>query len=165
MNISDLVPWKDQRSLRRSDSPTAMRPLRQEIDRLFEDFFRGWESQLFSDEDMSAFNPALNLAETDSAFEATMELPGLAQEDIEVTLTRDGLAITGEKKDEEEERNKNYVRRERSYGYFQRVIPIPADTIDSEKIEAEFDKGVLKITMPKLESAKSPSRRIEIKSR
>ena len=161
MNISDLVPWRDRGSLRRPESSTAMRPLQQEIDRLFEDFFRGWEPRLFSDEEMNIFNPALNLAETDNAFEATLELPGLSQDDI----TRDGLTITGEKKDEEEERSKNYVRRERSYGYFRKIIPLPADTINPENIEAEFAKGVLKVTVPKRESANSQSKRIEVKSR
>lgn len=165
MNISDLVPWRERRSLQRRDGENAMRPLKQEVDRLFAEFFRGLEPQIFDDEEMNAFNPALNVAETDSSFEATMELPGLSQDDIEVTLTRNTLTVTGEKRDEEEERNKNYVRRERSYGYFRRTIPLPADSVDSEKIEAEFDRGVLKITMPKLETATSQSKRITVKSR
>lgn len=142
-----------------------MLPLRAEIDRLFEDFFQSWDMPARGAEEGGMFNPALNVAETDAAIEATMELPGLSEDEIEITLTRDGLTITGEKSDEEEEREKNYHRRERRYGYFRRTIPLPADSVDADKIEANFDKGVLTITMPKSEKAKGEARRIAVKSK
>ncbi len=161
MNISDLVPWRERRGLQRRDSGEMYSSMRQEMDRLFDDFFRSWDSQ---GESRGTFSPALNVAETDDAIEASMELPGLSQEDIEVTFSRDGLTITGEKKDEDEQRDKNFYRRERSYGYFRRTIPLPLDAVETEQIEAQFENGVLKITMPKRETARSQTRRIEVKA-
>ena len=164
MNISDLVPWRDRSStLRRRNGGQSLQPLRREMDRLFDEFFRGWESGFGSDEG-TTFNPALNLVESDDAIEATMELPGLSEDDIEITLGRDGLTVTGEKRGEEEERGKNYYRRERRYGYFRRTIPLPPEAVDAENVEAKFDKGVLTITMPKYETARTEARRIEVKS-
>lgn len=137
--------------------------MRREMDRIFDEFFRDWESE-FGLEEASAFSPALNVAESDEAIEATMELPGLSEDDIEITLGRDGLTITGEKKGEEEERGKNYFRRERRYGYFRRTIPLPPDAIDADNVEATFNKGVLTITVPKKEVAKSEAKRITVKA-
>lgn len=164
MNISDLVPWRDRSSsIRRRNGGTSLAPLRREMDRIFDEFFRDWESE-FGLEEASAFSPALNVAESDEAIEATMELPGLSEDDIEITLGRDGLTITGEKKGEEEERGKNYFRRERRYGYFRRTIPLPPDAIDADNVEATFNKGVLTITVPKKEVAKSEAKRITVKA-
>lgn len=164
MNISDLVPWSERRrDLRRRNGGRSLYPLRREMDRLFDEFFRGWEDE-FGGEEGRAFNPALNVAEKDDVIEATMELPGLSEDDIEITLARDGLTITGEKKDEEEERDKNYYRRERSYGYFRRTIPLPLEAVEADQVEAKFDKGVLTITMPKKEIAKTQAKRIAVKS-
>lgn len=163
MNISDLVPWKDRSSnLRRRDGGRSLYPLRREMDRLFDEFFRDWESDLGDDEGR-ALRPALNVSESDDTIEATMELPGLSEDDIDITLGSDGLTITGEKKGEEEERGKNYFRRERNYGYFRRTIPLPPDAVDADNVEAKFDKGVLSITMPKKETAKVQAKRIEVK--
>lgn len=164
MNISDLVPWRDRRDLQKRDGGDEMYPFRREMDRLFDEFFRGWDPGALRGEEMRTFNPALNVAESDDAIEASMELPGLSEEDIEVTLTSDGLTVTGEKKGEEEERGKNYFRRERSYGYFRRTIPLPAGAVDADKVEAKFDKGVLTITMPKREAAKREAKQITVKS-
>lgn len=164
MNISDLVPWRERRAIQRRNGDDMISSMRQEMDRLFDDFFRSWDPQRLDAEEGSLINPALNLAETDEVIEATMELPGLSQEDIEITLSRDGLTITGEKKEEGEEQGKNYFRRERSYGYFRRIIPLPVDAVEADRVEAAFDKGVLKVTMPKKEAAKGQARRIEVKA-
>jgi len=164
MNVSDLVPWRNRRSIQRRNGGDNMYPIRREMDRLFEEFFRGWEPELFRGEERGAFNPALNVAETDDTIEATMELPGLSEDDIEITLAREGLTITGEKKSEEEEHDKNFFRRERSYGYFRRTIPLPEDAVDADRVQAEFDKGVLRITMPKREAAQKQARRISVKA-
>jgi HSP20 family protein len=164
MNISDLVPWRDRSSLSRRSAEDPAYPLRREWDRLFDEFFRGWESEGAGGESGRMLNPALNVSESDDTIEASMELPGMSEDDIEITLGREGLTITGEKKNEEEESGKNYFRRERSYGYFRRTIPLPSDAIDADKVEANFDKGVLHITMPKRATAKSQAKRIEVKS-
>jgi HSP20 family protein len=164
MNISDLVPWRDRNSGRRRNGGDSNLPLRREMDRLFDEFFRSWDTEMTRGGESGMFNPALNVAESDDAIEATVELPGLSEDDIDITLTRDGLTITGEKKSEEEERGKDYFRRERSYGYFRRTIPLPPDTVQADKVEAKFDKGVLTVTMPKRENAKAQAKRITVKS-
>ena len=163
MNISDLVPWRDRRSLNRREDE-ALYPMRREMDRLFDEFFRGFEMEPWRGENGGRFNPSLNVSESDDAIEATLELPGLSEDDIEITLVGDRLTVTGEKRDEEEEHGKNYFRRERSYGYFRRTIPLPSDTVDADKVDAKFDTGVLKITMPKRETAQTQAKRISVKS-
>ena len=163
MNISDLVPWRDRRSLNRREDE-ALYPTRREMDRLFDEFFRGFEMEPWRGENGGRFNPSLNVSESDDAIEATLELPGLSEDDIEITLVGDRLTVTGEKRDEEEEHGKNYFRRERSYGYFRRTIPLPSETVDADKVDAKFDKGVLKITMPKRETAQTQAKRISVKS-
>lgn len=164
MNISDLVPWRDRNRMQRRNDGESLMPLRREMDRLFDEFFRSWESDLTRGTEGGPFSPALNVAESDEAIEATLELPGLSEDDIDITLTRDGLTITGEKRSEEEERDKNFFRRERSYGYFRRTIPLPTDSVEADHVEATFDKGVLTVTMPKREEAKTQAKRIAVKS-
>lgn len=162
MNISDLVPWRSRTpARRREDEPYYS--VRQEMDRLFEDFFRDFEMMPGERGRSGEFVPSVNVSENDSAIEATFELPGLSQEDIDVTLTHDRLTVTGEKRAEDEEERKNYFRRERSYGYFRRAIPLPAGVVDPDKVDASFDKGILTITMPKREESQAASRRITVK--
>lgn len=162
MRVSDLVPWRNNLPARRGETTgDSYDVMRREMNQLFDDFFRGLEP---GGEQGTTFNPRLNLTETDDQIEATVELPGMSEDDIDLTLTRDGLTIEGEKKGEKEEEGKNYYRQERSYGYFRRTIPLPPDVVDRDKVEANFDQGVLTITMPKREEAQTTSRRIPVKS-
>jgi HSP20 family protein len=135
--------------------------MRREMNQMFRDFFRGLEP---FDEEGGAFTPRVNVTESDAKIEATVELPGLSEENIDLTLTRDGLVIEGEKKAEKEEEGKSYHRRERSYGYFRRTIPLPPNVVDQDKVEADFDRGVLTVTLPKREEAQPVARRIPVKS-
>jgi len=107
------------------------------------------------------FAPRVNLAETDQAFEVTVDLPGMKPEEFSVELKEGQLWITGERRQESEEKGKTYHRVERQYGRFQRVIPLPA-AVNPEKIEAEYKDGVLHITLPKDETAQP--KRIPIKT-
>ena len=86
--------------------------------------------------------PAVDIAETDKAYEITAELPGMDEKNIEVKFADGVLTIRGEKKDEKEEKKKDYYLSERSYGSFQRSFQVP-DGVDTDKIEATFKKGVL----------------------
>ena len=90
------------------------------------------------------------------------ELPGVEEKDISVTLANGVLTIKGEKKQENEEKNESYYLTERSYGAFERSLRLP-DTVDEAKVEAKFDKGVLKVTAAKKPEAVKAERRIEIK--
>lgn len=145
----NLVPWQG-----------FTRPLfdfRREMDQMFDRFFG--EAQAESAAPM--FAPRINLAETDEAYELSVELPGMQPEDFHVELKNGELWISGEKKLESESQNKTWHRVERFYGQFRRVIPL-ATAVDEEKIEAEYRQGVLRLSLPKTANAKP--RQIPIKS-
>jgi HSP20 family protein len=105
--------------------------------------------------------PAANLAETESEFEVTVELPGIDRSDVQVELRGGDLWITGERKEEKEEKGKTFHRVERGGGKFRRVIPLPG-TVEEPKIEATYKDGVLKIMLPK--SKEAQPKQIEVKS-
>ena len=106
------------------------------------------------------FLPEANMVETDKAVEVAVELPGMKPEDVKVEIRKDALWITGEKKEEKEEKGKMFHRIERRAGMFRRVFPLPVEVVE-EKVDARFAEGVLKITLPKAE--KVAPKHIEIK--
>jgi HSP20 family protein len=145
--------------------------LRKEVDRLFDDFgddfwrrpFRsfaglekGWAQRF-------AASPPADIAETDKAYEITAELPGIDQKNIEVNVANGALTIKGEKKEETEEKKKDYYVSERRYGSFERSFGLP-EGVDADKIEATFKNGVLKVTLPKTAEAQKAAKKIEIKA-
>ncbi|HHZ10615.1 MAG TPA: Hsp20/alpha crystallin family protein [Rhizobiales bacterium] len=146
--------------------------LRQEIDRLFDDFHPlGWRSpfgRMAGGEvpwpKLGALQiaPAVDLVEKDNEFEITCELPGMDEKDIELKLAGDMLTIKGEKTEQKEEREKDYYLSERRYGSFQRSFQLP-DGIDTGKIDASFAKGVLTVKMPKSAEAQKKEKKIEVK--
>ncbi len=108
------------------------------------------------------FAPRINLAETQTDYEVTVELPGMKPEDFRVEMEGSELRISGEKKEEHEEKEKTYHRMERHHGEFFRVIPLPT-AVDAEKITAEYKEGVLTVKVPKTEEAKP--RKIDVKTK
>lgn len=106
--------------------------------------------------------PAVDVAETDKAYEIKAELPGLDEKDVEVKLVNGGLTIKGEKHEEKEEKQKDYYLHERRFGSFERYFQIP-EGVDSEKIEATFSKGVLTVMLPKTPEAQKPEKTIPVK--
>ena len=169
-------------SVKKSAVPASSRAwhplenLREEVDRLFEDFGRGfgnfpfgrtgtalepfWRSEAF----FGSTLPAVDVVEKESAFQISAELPGLDEKDVEVTVADDILTIMGEKRDEKEERDKNYFRSERRFGSFQRVFELPSG-IDQGRIEASFQKGVLKVVLPKTAEAQKKTKKIAINAK
>jgi len=145
--------------------------LRQEMDRLFEDFERGWgwPRSLFSIEPFWrreatwAAAPAVDVAETDKAYEITAELAGLTEKDLDVKLANGVLTIKGEKQEEKEEKKKDYYVSERRYGAFARSFRLP-EGVDTDKIEASFKNGVLKVTLPKTPEAQRAEKKIAVKA-
>ena len=105
--------------------------------------------------------PSIDLDETEDEIRVTAEIPGMDKEDFKVEITGDRLVIRGEKKSTHEERKKDYYYSECQYGSFCRSIPLPCE-VDTERAEAKYRKGVLKLTLPKTESSKA--RRIKIES-
>ena len=153
--------------------PREWRPfesLRREIDRLFDEVDRGFGGfpfrQSFADFEprwLRETAPAVDVAEKDRAYEITAELPGTDQNNIEVKLSNGVLTIKGEKRQETEEKKKNYYVSERSYGSFERSFQVP-DSVDADKIEAAFSKGVLTVTLPKTAEAQKPAKTIAVKA-
>jgi HSP20 family protein len=138
--------------------------MRDEMDRVFGRFERDWPlPSLFGRDSRSAMMvPELDVRENTNAITIEAELPGVEEKDVTVTLANGVLTIKGEKKQEKEEKSENYHLTERSFGSFQRSLRLP-DTVDDTKVEAHFDKGVLKVTAGKKPEAVKAERRIEIK--
>jgi len=98
----------------------------------------------------TGFMPELNGYETDTDFEVTVALPGMSKNDFEISYDVGSLTISGERKMEHEDKGHRYHRVESRFGRFSRTLPLPADLIDEEKINARYDNGVLYITIPKV---------------
>lgn len=102
--------------------------------------------------------PAVDVAETDKAYEIKAELPGLDEKNIEVKIANGVLSLKGEKQEEKEEKEKDYYRRERSFGSFECNFQLP-DNIEADKIEATFKNGVLSVTLPKSAEAQQQAKK------
>jgi len=163
MAIRDLLPssWRRDFSPLRRDENYPYHSLQQEMNRIFDDFFRGFDLAPFGTERFGAFSPSVDVKEDDKEMLIKAELPGLDEKDVEVTLTDGALTIKGEKKEEKEDRGKHYYRMERSYGAFNRVVALP-EGVDTDKANASFKNGVLNISLPKTEEARKNVRRITI---
>ena len=159
--------------------------LHDQLDRMFEDFasgfpfgmrmprfprsmfeiepFRGVERALAP---LGVMHPSVDIAESDKELTVSAELPGMTEKEVEVVLSDDMLTIKGEKRLEKEEKEKNYYLMERSYGAFQRSFRLP-ETVDTGKIAASFDNGVLTVRAPKRPqaAAKEKQKKIQIKSK
>jgi HSP20 family protein len=136
--------------------------MRDEMDRVFERFESGWPRlpSLFRRDGITV--PQLDVRENSKSIVIEAELPGVDEKDVSVSLANGVLTIKGEKKHEREEKGENYYLTERSFGSFERAVRLP-DTIDDAKVEAKFDKGVLKVTASKKPEAVKAERKIEIK--
>lgn len=161
MAIRDLVPFgkKNVPVRREDDNPFAV--LRREMDSLFDNFFRGFDLEPFESR-LGAFNPKVDVTENDKEIKISAELPGMDEKDIDVSIQKDVLTIKGEKKEEKEDKGKDYYRMERSYGSFSRSVPLPVE-VETDKVEAKFKKGVLSITLPKTAKAVAETKKIAVK--
>ena len=149
--MAHLVRWEPFRDLI---------SLREAMDRLFEESFirprAGWLAPL------GAGALAVDMYETDQDVVIKSSVPGVKAEDIDITITGDTLTIKGETKAEEKVEKANYVRQERRYGAFSRSVTLPT-TIVAEKAKAEFENGVLTLTLPKAEEVKPKAIRVKAK--
>jgi HSP20 family protein len=125
---------------------------------MFDDFFGG--RMLTRSRDL--WYPAVDIEEDKDAYRVSLELPGLAKEDVQISLEDGLLIVKGEKKYEQEKKEVNYHSYERRFGKFERVFRIHSD-IQQDKVEAKFKDGVLTIEMPKAESAKPKQIEISVK--
>jgi HSP20 family protein len=157
MSFRSLLPVRRDRNIPRADSHPFM-TLQREIDRLFDDFGRGFSSFGLATTDLT---PTMDVAESDKEIEITAELPGLEEKDVQITVADNSLTIRGEKRANKEEKDKNYRMVERSYGAFSRTLELP-DGVNFDAIKATIDKGVLKVTVPK--PAPAQTKKIEVKA-
>lgn len=149
-------------ALRQDSAGDPFVRLHNEINRLFEETFSAFPATL-SGFSSGGLTPSIDLRETDDAFEASVELPGVAEKDLDVQIADNVLSIRGEKRSErKEDGDEGYHFVERTYGSFARSIPLPAD-VDPDLIEGAFKDGVLRLSLPKLPEAKSRSRKVAIK--
>jgi HSP20 family protein len=164
MNLKSLIPIRRDRAVEHRD----VRPftaLQREIDRLFDDFARGFPGfgvpALAADK--ASLVPNMDVTETDNEIEVSAELPGLEEKDVQINVADNVLTIRGEKKVEKEEKDKekNYWLVERSYGSFYRSLQLP-DGIDPDAIKATITKGVLTVRVPK--PAPAQAKKIEVKA-
>ena len=126
---------------------------------LFETFWRDFGlSSLLRDE----LTPRVDVVESEDAVTVTAELPGVKPEEVELTVEGDMLTLRGEKREEKEQKEKNYHRVERRYGSFTRSIHLPS-SVDAEKVSAHAKDGVLTIEIPKREDAKPRKIQIDVK--
>ena len=163
MTIRDLIPWNRRRevAVRRGEEANPFLTLHREMNRLFDDVFRGLDVAPFGSDrflDRAMGWPNIEVSETEKEVKVTAELPGLEEKDVEVELANGVLAIKGEKKTETEDKGRLFS--ERYYGRFERRIPI--DDIEEDKVAASFKNGVLTVTLPKSEKAQQKVKRIAI---
>jgi len=172
MPDADIEVRKTQE--RPGGAPAPWQSFQSEMDRLFDRFTSGFgwpmarrffdiEPMKRRDLPLDVMVPAVDVGEDDKTYILTAELPGMDEKNIEVSTSGDILTLKGEKRQEKEEKSKNYYLSERSYGSFQRSLQLP-DGVDREKINASFAKGVLTITLPKTADAQKQQKKIEVKS-
>jgi HSP20 family protein len=153
MRLRSLVPFRESGGL--MPPGFGLFGLHREIDRLFNEFAQG-----MGPNGQQNLVPSIEVSETDKAIEVSAEMPGLERKDVEISIEDDTLTIRGEKKIEENHKDKNVQHSERTYGVFLRVLQLPPG-IDPSSVQATMSNGVLKITIPK--PARAEPKKIEVK--
>ncbi len=169
MSVRDLIPWGRNNG---SQAPAVLRDgerdpflsLHREVNRLFDDVFRGFGSGLPALAGASGFGggwPSVEISDGEKEITVTAEVPGLEEKDIEVLLDDGVLTLRGEKRSETQDKDRQFS--ERFYGRFERRIPLGYEITD-DKVEARFRNGVLTVTLPKSEKAQKQVKRIAIRN-
>ena len=167
MSVRDLIPWGRNNgnqlpSVFRDDDRDPFLSLHREVNRLFDDVFRGFDSGLPALGRPSSFGggwPNVEVSDGEKEIRVTAEVPGLEEKDIEVLLEDGALTLKGEKKSETEDKDRQFS--ERFYGRFERRIPLGYE-VEDDKVSADFKNGVLTVALPKTEGARAKAKRIAI---
>jgi HSP20 family protein len=186
MNLKKLAPWnwfnkenegdghavpvnKNRWIGREKSNPIQTSSVFGDSDRFFDTAFNGFGRSVFGKDPSllegitsHLLKPRLDLGATQKEYTVCVEIPGVDEKDIQLQIAHDTLTIFGEKKQETEKKDKRYYRLERSYGSFQRILSLPQDA-DQDKIEAQFKKGILTISIPRKAIAGSSVKQIQIK--
>jgi HSP20 family protein len=168
----NLIPWnwgkKNLPVRKENGSPseqTSYFSLQQDTNRAFENFFRTFETGMmmpFSELSERMFQPRVEVKESSNDVRISVELPGIDDKDLDVSISETYLSIKGEKREEKEANTSGYYRMERTYGSFDRSIPFPCE-IDKDKAEATFKRGVLIVTLPKTANSQQRIKKITVK--
>ncbi len=172
MPIRDLTPWnwfRGTRDLAPHQQPSNMNVespllnLQRDIDRMFDNFLQGfnvpYSVRPAGINAMAA--PRINITETRDAYQISAELPGVEEQDVDISLSGDVLTIKGERREEQESSERNYHRIESAYGAFQRSITLPEDA-DRDNINANFRNGILTIEVGKNAESQAETRKIPL---
>ncbi len=150
----DIIPWRKKREISR---------LRDDIDDMFERMFRSFSSGLpdiFTGE--GEIWPSVDVLEDKKNIIVKVEIPGMNPSDFDISLSDNVLTIKGEKKQEKEEKDKNFYMMERQYGTFIRRIPLPVE-VKEEKVKASYKDGILKVVIPKKKEVKESKIKVKVK--
>lgn len=159
MSLKSMLPsFMRSAELERAGNPFF--GLQSEINRMFDDALRGFPPSLAGMD--KVLSPALDVKETDQGLEVSAELPGVEEKDLDVSIAEGLLTIKAEKRQEQKKEEKGYYLMERSYGTVSRSIRLPFDA-DPDKVSATFDKGVLKIAIPRPAEEQAKVRKIAVK--
>ena len=148
----DILPWQ-----RKKDGRT--KELQHKIDSMYDPFFGPNflpSTYLFVD---GNWDPKLDISESRKDITVKVEIPGIEARDFDVSIDGRRLTISGEKKQEQKEKEETYYRVERSYGYFRRTIDLPAE-VDPNKVDASYRRGILKIKLRKSKESKTKKIRV-----
>ncbi len=146
--MSDLIRWNPIDDLF---------DIQENINRIFGNYLstKGAQAKVLG------WMPPVDITESENEYVIKADIPGMKKEDIKISLENNTLSITGERKEEKEEKNKNYIKKEKSYGSFMRSFALP-HTVDAKGIKATYKEGVLTVTVPKSEEAKPKEIKIEV---
>ena len=158
MSLKPLIPVGRDKNVARTFNPFLS--LQREIEDVFDNFTQGWPTLKMTGTTGDLL-PSTDVTENDKEIQITAELPGLEDKDVQINLANNVLTITGEKKADKEEKDKDYRLVERSYGSFTRSIELP-EGVNPDAIQASIAKGVLTVTVPK--PAPAQVKKIEVKS-
>ena len=164
-----LIPWRNKQEVpvrkEQAEQGQSLAQFRREVDRLFESFLSDpWS--LFSNgttsRSSSSWLPSLDVSEDENQVQVALEVPGIDPENIDISISGNHLTIQGEKREEKEDKGKDFYHTERRFGSFRRVIELPSNT-DADTIAADYKKGILRITAKK--TGDSSRKRIPIFNR
>lgn len=163
------IPVNREHAGRLQPGGGSLMSLHRDMDRWFDEAFKsfgmpGLEPGNFGSMKMPGlFRPKLDIAGDENCYEISLDVPGMKESDLSLEVTDDVLTIRGQKEERSENKDKHYYRVERSYGSFQRTLALPDDA-DADEIRANLEKGVLKLEIPRRNTASGDVKRISISS-
>lgn len=165
MNDKEITTQKQNEAQPAPERPHPFYFLQRRMNDLFDDFWHGFQFPAIEWPTWNGgqFSPKVNVEQDGKVLRVQAELPGMEEKDIHLSVNGDLLTISGERKSEKEEKDKNFLRREFSYGSFHRDIPIPPN-VPADKVKATFKNGVLKVELPIPEQAANASKNIEVRA-